>query len=326
MKASILTGKEKFEFVEVPGPEINSEEVLIRVLVCGTCYSEYPEWHEGIVGEEFGQILGHEAVGVIEKVGRDVPGLKKGDRVTGLIWQSFAEYTKAHYSKVTKVPEGVKDFCAIGEPISCLFSGVERTHVDLGATTMAIIGTGYMGLGMIQLMLNKGIGKIVAVDTREEALRNAKRFGADEVYLPEEVPEKYFCDAQGVWKDEWFGLGLDVVAEVTGTASALEMAGRMTKAHGQLNIVGYHHQDLPRHINMHMWNWKGFSVINCHDRRFRYNIKYMDAALNLIQRGKFNVEGLMTHGFDFKDINQAFAAMAAKPEGYIKGYVRISDE
>jgi threonine dehydrogenase-like Zn-dependent dehydrogenase len=124
--------------------------------------------------------------------------------------------------------------------------------------------------------------------------------------------------------DEWFKLGLDVVAEVTGTASALDMAGRMTKAHGQLNIVGYHHQDLPRHINMHMWNWKGFTVVNCHDRRFWYNIKYMDAALNLIKRGRLNVDALMTHGFDFKDINQAFSAMANKPKGYIKGYVKIN--
>jgi threonine dehydrogenase-like Zn-dependent dehydrogenase len=36
------------------------------------------------------------------------------------------------------------------------------------------------------------------------------------------------------------------------------------------------------------------------------------------------VDALMTHGFDFKDINQAFSAMANKPKGYIKGYVKIN--
>ncbi|MFQ7550888.1 MAG: alcohol dehydrogenase catalytic domain-containing protein [Blautia marasmi] len=56
--------------------------MLIRMLVCGTCLSEYPDWKEGL---SIGKVMGHEPVGIVEKVGSRITKFKEGDRVTGLL-------------------------------------------------------------------------------------------------------------------------------------------------------------------------------------------------------------------------------------------------
>ena len=78
------------EIEEVSIPEIKDNEMLIRMLVCGTCLSEYPDWKNG---DSMGQILGHEPVGIVEKTGAGINKFKPGDRVTGLFRNCFAEYT-----------------------------------------------------------------------------------------------------------------------------------------------------------------------------------------------------------------------------------------
>lgn len=315
MKGAVIAGPQKLELVDMPIPEIGEEEVLIKVALCGLCHSEFPLWKDGTL---VGRKIGHEPVGIVEAVGRLVKNVKPGDRVTGLFQEAFAEYTKTHYSDVVLVPDSLTDEEAMGEPLSCLMSGAERTQVGLGDTA-AIIGSGFMGLGFLQLIRLKGTSKIIGIDVRAEGLENAKRFGADEVYHPKDVPAKYIVDE---WNDQMFIRGVDVVAEVSGSQPGLELAGKMTKVHGILSIVGYH-QNGPRTVDMQLWNWKGITAVNAHERRNDYHIRYMKAALSLIEAKRLDVKNLVTHEYKFEDINKAFQDAENKPKGYIKGFIRI---
>lgn len=316
MKACVLSEPGHIEIKEMPVPVLEADEMLIRMLVCGTCLSEYPDWKEGL---SIGKVMGHEPVGIVEKVGSRITKFKEGDRVTGLFKGGFAEYTVSKEELAIPVPEALTDEEAIGEPWSCLVSGAERTDLKIGDTA-AVVGCGYMGLGFMQLLRLKGAGKVIAIDVRRESLEHAKMFGADEVYFPDEVPEKYIVDE---WNDKMFVKGVDVAVEVTGGAPGLELAGKMVRPHGVLSIVGYHQSGGRREIDMKLWNWKAITVINAHERREREQMEYMKKALAMFEHKKIDVKPYMKYGFPMEEINEAFRAMKEKPEGYIKGYVRI---
>ena len=59
---------------------------------------------------------------------------------------------------------------------------------------VAVVGAGYMGLGMITLFKAMGYGDIIAIDKRPEARENARKMGATEVLAPEEIPAEYRLD------------------------------------------------------------------------------------------------------------------------------------
>ena len=85
MKAGVCTGKGKIEIVERPIPEISDNDVLIKIEYVGVCGSDLHFFAEGGIGAVKlyePRILGHEPVGTIVKVGKDVKDLKVGDNVT----------------------------------------------------------------------------------------------------------------------------------------------------------------------------------------------------------------------------------------------------
>jgi threonine dehydrogenase-like Zn-dependent dehydrogenase len=180
---------------------------------------------------------------------------------------------------------------------------------------VAIIGCGFMGLGLIQLVASRGVREILAIDVREVALENALRFGADRAVLPEAVDPQ---DKVVAW--EQMGQGMDVVFETTGVQAALTLAGEMTKVHGVLSIVGFHTGGT-RTVDVNLWNWKAITVISAHERRDDYLLRCMEASLGLIAAGKLDLASLVTHTLALDEVDRAFADMEDKPEGLIKGVV-----
>lgn len=317
MKAYKLARAEYVEEAVLPIPAIGADEVLLRMLVCGVCSSELYSYRNFAAP---GKIYGHEGVGIVEQVGTCVSEFQVGDRVTGMMWQCFAEYTAAKAAYLVKVPDSLDDWEAIGEPLADLMSGVLRTPLNPG-DPFAIVGTGYMGLGFLQLMRAKGATNVIAVDTREEGLEHARRFGAAETYLADGVPEKYIVNE---WDDRIFQRGVPTVAEATGAQQALTLAGDMTGVHGTLSIVGFH-QGGPRTVAMNLWNWKALTVVNAHERRMELCPKFIKSALNLVVSGQVNAKDMMTNRYGFDGINQAYHDLMSKPKGYIKGAIRIGE-
>ena len=99
----------------------NDDQLLIRITHCGLCQYD-GVYYKGIIGQT-PMRLGHEPVGVVEAVGRNVKGFKPGDRVTGLFayLRAFATYGVAEPHQLLKVPENVPSEQALGEPLrGCL--------------------------------------------------------------------------------------------------------------------------------------------------------------------------------------------------------------
>lgn len=317
MKACILTGSRQFKITERPKPSVGHNDVLIKVLACGVCASELHAWRTGEGG--YNGVLGHEPVGTIEERGRNVEGFEVGDRVTGLMYGALAEYITADYRDLVKVPAELTDVEAIGEPLSCLFSAIERTPFKLGSR-VAVIGLGFMGLGMLQLARLKGAGEIIAIDIRPESFDVAKRFGADVSLTPEQVDDDMKILE---WDHMRTRTGIPLVIEVTGSQKGLDLAADITGVHGTLSVVGFH-QAATRCVNMEMWNWKGITVVNTHERRTPVHLECMKSALSMVERGTFKMKAMITHEFALDEAGIAYQTLQDKPQGFIKAVIRVT--
>jgi threonine dehydrogenase-like Zn-dependent dehydrogenase len=111
------------------------------------------------------------------------------------------------------------------------------------------------------------------------------------------------------------------VIEATGKSWPLDLAGELTGEGGRMMIAGYH-QDGPRQINMQLWNYRGFDVINAHERDARVCLGGMRAALSAIMEGTLDPRPLYTHQFALQDIGEAFRCTQARPDGFMKALVR----
>jgi len=326
MRQIIMAGPGRSKIADVPVPEINDDQLLVKVTLTGMCHSELYPWSVAKAGE----IFGHESMGIVAKVGRNVVGFKEGDRVTGLGGGGYREYIVMEPGKTFHVPDNLCDEDAIVEPLACLLSAAVKMVPATPGDPVAVVGAGYMGLGMISLFRMMGYGDIVAVDPREEARENAKKFGATEVYASEALPKEYILDWKAIGtpdltrdghKTDIFGIGFANVMEFAGTESGLRLAGDLVCAHGRLGIGGYHN-DGPRSIDYKLWNFKALTSINCHERRIEYEATLCPRCLMLLSRGLWKFTGVTRHIYDMEEFDKGQLDMLEHRDGFIKGAVR----
>ena len=188
MQYSQLIAPRTSEVVEAPTPNPGPGEVLVRVRASGVCASELHPWADGRPG--YPHRFGHEPMGTVVAVGPEVTRVREGDQVTGLFQGACADLCLAREDILLPVPNGIADENALGEPLACLVNAQRRTPVEL-ADRVALIGLGYMGLGMLQLLKLRGPSRIVAIDVREESREAAMALGADETYDPSQLLDDY---------------------------------------------------------------------------------------------------------------------------------------
>ena len=109
------------------------------------------------------------------KVGKATTGYKEGDYIVG---GGFQEVENLDLKHVIRIPYEVQNpLTWIVEPISCVVNGIERAQIFPGERVV-LVGTGYMGLLMVQGLARHLVGELIAIDTNPERLELAKKFGA----------------------------------------------------------------------------------------------------------------------------------------------------
>src|ERR1700744_4679876 len=142
-RQALLTAPFQIELIErelsAPGPD----EVLVRVDQCGVCMSEIDVW-TGQDPEELPAAIGHEAAGIVERVGRDVESLRPDDHVA--VWVEgggFAARLLVQERFCVPVAAAAPSRAA-PEPLACIVNAVELAAPQLG-DDIVIVGAGYMG-------------------------------------------------------------------------------------------------------------------------------------------------------------------------------------
>ena len=184
MRAQVIEKPGKMVLKEVPVPQINDDEVLIKVKMCGICGTDWKIFSGDYASEFLPMISGHEFWGVIEEVGANAKGIEVGDRVSvdicmpcgtcyfcrrgdGLLCETFtqlgihtdgafAEYVKAPWQNCYKIPDSVDDYsAAFIEPLTAVLEASKRMDCTV-ASSVVVIGC---GLGILHGALAKLRGR-----------------------------------------------------------------------------------------------------------------------------------------------------------------------
>jgi len=265
MKALLLKNYKDLELVEFPTPEVGSNDVLIRVKACGICGSDVHGF-DGSTGRRIPPlVMGHEAAGIIHSKGANVTGFKEGDRVTfdstvscGYCFfctrgeinlcdnrqvlgvscgdyrrhGAFAEYVLVPQNILYRLPDSLPfEHAALIEAVSIGVHAVNITPIQLGATAV-IVGTGMIGLLMLQAARLAGCSRIIAVDLDDAKLEVARTLGADVLLNPKtvDVPTKV--------AELTDGHGADVALEAVGATSPIKTAILSVRKGGTVTLVG----------------------------------------------------------------------------------------
>ncbi len=184
-------GIEKMKVRDLPIPQVDTDEILVRVETAGV-----GEWdpfeREGGFAREFGikpqfpHVLGSDGAGTVEAVGKDVHGLKKGDRVYGINLMDpkggfYAEYATVKAEHAAAVPEklSIQQAGAMAVDAVTALQGLDDTlRLKSGETVMIFGASG--GIGHMAIQLAKRMGaKVLAVASGEDGVQLTKKLGAD---------------------------------------------------------------------------------------------------------------------------------------------------
>ena len=265
MKALVLKEYNQFSCEDVPVPEIGADEVLIRVKACGICGSDV-HGMDGSTGRRIPPvIMGHEASGIIERVGSGVAEWSVGERVTfdstvvtrqdfysqkGVFNLSdyrrvlgvscaeyrqhgaFAEFVAVPQSVLYRLPDGLSfEQAAMAEPVSVAFHAVNLIPSEINDSAI-VVGCGMIGLFVVQALRIKGCGTIIAIDLDLSRLDMALKFGADHAFRADdpEIVEKVRAVTRG--------RGADIAVEVVGITPTVNLAINAVRKGGKIGLVG----------------------------------------------------------------------------------------
>jgi threonine dehydrogenase-like Zn-dependent dehydrogenase len=296
-----------------PGPG----QVQVEVQVTGVCAYDLSLF-QGLLPSylAFPFLHGHEAVGVVLKVGDKVSALSPGDRVAAMGNSSrlLARVANVDASLAARVPGDPREpELWLAEPVACVVNGLEWSKLVPG-DRVAVVGTGFMGLLFLQGLRRSLCADVVGIDIDERRLRLARDCGATEVVNPE-TPEGERRLAQ-MEKDPF-----DVVIECAGSQAALDLSYRILRPAGILNISSSHRGSGRRSVDVYEWHHKGIAVFNTSPKITPDFPRVFRRTVKLMERAVFDLRPLITHRTAPAKAQALFELATAKGEGYVKGIV-----
>ena len=228
-----------------PNPTLKENEVLIKTSMVGICNTDY-EITKGYMG--YKGVLGHEFVGVVEQVGKNVDQNLIGKRVVGEIncacqecsychqnlqrhcpnrstlgiWQKdgcFSEYFTLPKENVIAISDNIDDITAtFTEPLAAAYEILEQIHIQ-PTDKVAILGDGKLGLS-ISLVFSAMNIDYVHIGKHPEKLEISKNLGAKTMLLNEITDKER--------------KSFDVVVEATGSTGGFETSASLVKPRGTL--------------------------------------------------------------------------------------------
>jgi threonine 3-dehydrogenase len=320
---------------EVPMPTMGDNDVLIKTLktsICGTDVSIYKwsPWAQKNVPVPL--VIGHEGVGIVQEVGKNVHHVKPGARVSieghltcgicppcqkgqkhlcmnvrGLGYHTpgcFAEYFTAPAENVFFIPDSISDdLAAIFDP----YGNAVHTALsfDLTGEDVLITGAGPIGIMAAAIAVKAGAHNVVITDVNEYRLDLAKKMGATTVVNVARTSLTDVMKAIGI--NHGFTVGLEMSGNPEGLKTLLE-----TAQHGaKIALLGI----LPPNTQID-WDLVIFKMLNIKGIYGREIYGTWFKMVNLIESG-LNLNPIITHHFDYHDFQKGFDAMLSGQSGKV---------
>ncbi len=328
MKAAILKqlgGPLQIE--EVPEPAIEPEEVLVKVMACGTDGTDLKMVDGFGYTPELPFILGHEIAGVVAEAGSGVSALKSGDRVIAYNFSTcgrcrfclthreqlcvnmagvmgarnkhggHAEYVGVPARQLVSLPDNVSwpDAAVIPDAVITALHAVDRARVQLGETVV-IMGVGGVGSSAVQIAKLSG-ARVIAVDRTDEKVHRASEMGADVAVNNAET------DVLKTVQEVTAGLGADCVIDCVGLEQSLAAGIDSLRPGGRLTVVGYTPELYG--VNGKRLAQNELEIIGTRCGRMQDLIN----AVRLVAEGK--IRSIVTDVYPLEEVNKAMAALRA---------------
>lgn len=274
MLAVVYHGPQDLRVEEVPIPQIQPDELLVKVQAASICGTDLRIFHGNhrMYSPGTVRIPGHEVVGTIAKIGSQLTGFTPGERVfiapnmgcghcaqcvsgnnnlcatydaIGVtIDGGFAEYVRVpanaiRQGNVIQVSESVDPaVAALMEPFACVLRGQNALHIRPGEVVL-VIGAGPIGVMHTKLAKVRGAGRVIVSEPVADRALQAARMGADRVVNPT------LEDLQTVLNQESNHRGADVIIVAAPVHAAQESALTLAAIGGRINFFGGLPKDRP---------------------------------------------------------------------------------
>jgi L-iditol 2-dehydrogenase len=334
MKVAVYHDNHNVQIEDRPVPEPAAGDILVQTKACGVCVADTMEWY---LTPRAPLTLGHEPTGVVARVGAGVTVFKEGDRVavhhhvpclvcdhcrhgnytmcatfrkTHIRPGGFSEYFVAsslHVERDTMLlPENVSfDAGTLVEPLACVIHGIKKARIQAG-DSVALIGTGVMGLMFIQALKFWGVRKLVVYEVLDWRKQKACEFGAPTVLTP-------LADAENESKRIREILGSDGADKVVVAAKdlrALELSVRLANKGGTVLFFATPHPD--EFIKL----YPSYIFFNEITITSTYSADHLDTrmALELLSNGTIAGDSLITHHFPIEQLSDAILQTVSRQE------------
>ena len=327
MLTAVYYNNHDIRLQDVPIPQIGEDEALLKVMASGICGSDVIEWYRV---PKAPIVLGHEATGVIDKVGTKVKNLKVGDRVfvshhvpcnqcrycqrgshTACHTLHTTNYYPGGFSQYIRVPKINLDFGIYKlsedmsfeegtfiEPLACVSRGQRLANMQKD-DTLLIIGSGISGILHTQLAKFKGVENVIIADINPYRLDLAKKFGANQALIAKEnLPQKL--------KDINNGRLADQVVVCTGATSAALTALDCVESGGTILFFAVPDPTIKLPVPINQF-WRNEITI-----RTSYGAAPNDLedSMRVLSTKQLNIKDMITHRLSLSEAQKGFSLMA----------------
>jgi len=338
MKAAILKeSKNPLVVADIQLPSgLEFGQVLVDVHYSGICGAQINEIDAAKGPDKFlPHLLGHEGSGVVKEIGPGVSTVKEGDHVV-LHWRpssgiqspapkyswdgkvvnagwvtTFNEQAIISENRLTVIPNNfdMKIAPLFGCAVTTAFGVVNNDAQVKVGQSVVIFGIGGVGLNIAQAANMVSAHPIVGVDLLEHKLEMGKKFGLTHAVVGGKEP------VNDIIRDIVGAQGADVVIDTTGNSRVIEQAYELTHPDGKTILVGVPRKgdnvniySLPLHFNKVLTGSHGGDAVPDLE---------IPRYIRLMESGRMNLNGLITHEFGLNHINEALDLFRSGEAGRI---------
>jgi L-iditol 2-dehydrogenase len=337
-KVAKLTQIRKIEIFEEEIPKLQKGQILVAMKSVGICGSDMHYFKEGGLGSfknPLPMYMGHEPSGIIvDSNGSEK--FKEGDRVAvepGMpcvtsYWSmkgkhnlcekgtfmganaqgAFADYVIVEELQLVKIPDNMSyNLASLLEPLGvCLHTAnlIEPKFTE----SATIFGAGPIGLCMYSILEKAGVKDIFMVDKLPYRVKFAKEFGASESFLLADDYNKKI-------KELTHGMGTTMAIDTGGTAESIDGCINVSSVNGKVALIGIPEADFVNY-NPHRMRTKELTIKNVR----RSNQTLDDCVKHYT--GDNNIEKIISHEFNFEDIQKAFDLVADYGDQVLKCIIK----
>lgn len=312
---------------EVPKPKYNENQALVKMISCGICNGTDGKLihgtFKGVEAEEYPLMLGHEGVGEVVEIGKNVKGYKVGDRVLlpfvdadpeiygelGSAWGAYSEYAVVHDKEAyegdapecayaqTIVPEDIDPVdAAMIITLREVLSAIKRFGIKEN-NSVAVFGCGPVGLTFVRFLKLLGVSPVIAFDRHEEKVQDALKKGADYAFHIQKCDPKE--EIRKICPD-----GVEFVLDAVGNSDIINQAMELICDQGKICCYG-----ISANCNMQLdwskapYNWQLLF------QQFPSKIEegeVNEQVLSWIRTGVIDLEDYISDYFEFNHILEAF--------------------